>query len=789
MAQLFCYSKDVRKISALLSLVLVSSVFAANESGNDVPIGEIAVVGVTPVPGMSIDVDKVPGNVQTLKSSDLNRNGTVLSDTLEKRLGSVNINDALADPFQPEIFYRGFAASPVLGTPEGLAVYLSGVRINEAFGDSVNWDLIPDIAIHRIDLVSSSPVFGLNALGGALLVTLKNGFTFQGADAEISGGSFNQRTGWAEFGTHQSTLGFYAAARVLNQDGWRLFAKDSIHQYYMDWSVYGDGPTLDLSYARANNRLYGQGAAPIQSLALSTRNVFTGPQSNFSDLDFITLDTSYDFSRTLALQSVVYFRNYRESIGNGNSTSYTACMRPGTSGDLCQSDGITPLLGTNYRSIPDVSNGANALIGENDFEMIHSQTWGGSLQLTFNDKVFGFGNQFAMGGSIDVSETNFMSGTQVGPLDASRNVVLTRYFVHERQGTLFRATPVLLNAANKYYGIFATDTFDINSRLALTFSGRYNTTRIDLADQIGTLLSGHNRFSHLNPAAGLSHKLLPNLTIYAGYSVNNRAPTASEIECSSPTTPCLLPSSLAGDPPTLKQVVGHTVEAGARGKLGSKLQLNWNTSVFSTTSQDDIYGVANSNSSGYFQNIGFTRRQGVEAGLTYQNKNWSAYAQYSFIDAVFESHLMLHSASNPHQDAHGNIEVVVGDHLPGIPQNRIKIGVDYTVLANWSLGGTFNYASSSFYHGDASNQNAPLAGYSVLGLQSSLQVTKKIAVFSNIQNLFDRRYTTYGLFSDPTGVGAPGIPIGIPSNDPSVQNKFQSPAMPRAFFIGVRFSW
>lgn len=257
MAQLFCYRKDVRKISALLSLVLVSSVFAANESGNDVPIGEIAVVGVTPVPGMSIDADKVPGNVQTLKSSDLNRNGTVLSDTLEKRLGSVNINDTLADPFQPEIFYRGFVASPVLGTPEGLAVYLSGVRINEAFGDSVNWDLIPDIAIHRIDLVSSSPVFGLNALGGALLVTLKNGFTFQGADAEISGGSFNQRAGWAEFGTHQSTLGFYAAVRVLNQDGWRLFAKDSIHQYYMDWSVHGDGPTLDLSYARANNRLYG----------------------------------------------------------------------------------------------------------------------------------------------------------------------------------------------------------------------------------------------------------------------------------------------------------------------------------------------------------------------------------------------------------------------------------------------------------------------------------------------------------------------------------------------------
>src|SRR5271154_793134 len=151
--------------------------------------------------------------------------------------------------FSPTFF---IAASPVLGTPQGLAVYQNGVRINEAFGDTVNWDLFPDIAISHVDIVSANPLYGLNALGGALSVTMKNGFTFQGADAELSGGSFNQRQGSAEFGVNSGAFGFYAAARILDQDGWRLFAHDSIRQYYVDLSYHDGAATLDLSYAHAD---------------------------------------------------------------------------------------------------------------------------------------------------------------------------------------------------------------------------------------------------------------------------------------------------------------------------------------------------------------------------------------------------------------------------------------------------------------------------------------------------------------------------------------------------------
>src|SRR5882757_1904253 len=159
-------------------------------------IDEIVVVGTTPVPGLSLNIDKVPGNVQTLRSRDLTQDGNAsFIDALNTRIGSVNINDALADAFQADILYRGFEASPVLGTPQGLAVYQNGVRINEAFGDTVNWDLFPDIAINRLDVLSANPVFGLNALGGAVSVTMKNGFAFQGTDGALSGGSFKRRQG------------------------------------------------------------------------------------------------------------------------------------------------------------------------------------------------------------------------------------------------------------------------------------------------------------------------------------------------------------------------------------------------------------------------------------------------------------------------------------------------------------------------------------------------------------------------------------------------------------------
>jgi iron complex outermembrane recepter protein len=779
-------------ILATAGLLHSASLWAIDPVGPQ-PLQEIVVVGTTPVPGMALDVDKVAGNVQTLRASDLAQDGnSSLTNGLNTRLGSVNINDTLADMFQPDILYRGFEASPILGTPQGLAVYQNGVRINEAFGDTVNWDLFPDIAIDRIDIVSANPLFGLNALGGAVAVSMKNGFSHDGADGELSGGSFNQRQGATEFGVNNGVAGFYAAARVLNQDGWRLFSHDSVQQLYLDAALHQDNGSIDLSYTRADNRLFGQGAAPVQSLAINPENVFTGPQNDINVLNFVTLNAAFNVTHNFGIQAVLYSRNYRQTVANGDNSDFTACTSNAATGSLCQSDGLTPLATGSGAAIPDISNGGATKIGQNDFERLRSYGSGGSLQLTSTGALLGHANSLALGVTIDTATTNFFSGTEVGMINASLTVLPSGLFVNTPEGTDFSATPVNLDANNKYFGFYLTDTWDLNSRISVTGSARYNIAKIDLSDQLGAALNGKNRFTHFNPAVGATYKLAPNITGYVGYSTNNRAPTASEIECSDPTQPCLLPSNLAGDPPNLRQVIAHSIELGLRGRSPSASKsghFDWNAGVFRTNSDDDIYGVATSISTGFFQNIGSTRRQGFEAGLNYQVQLWSAYLQYSYIDATFRSPLLLDSPSNPFQNADGNIQVLPGDRLPLIPVNRVKLGADYKLQSDWSIGASLLLAGSSFYRGDESNQNPQLPGYHLVSLRTAYRISKGLELFASVQNVFDQRYSTLGLLSDPTGVGAPGIPPDADSNAPGVDNRFQSPGMPRAYFGGVRVSF
>jgi outer membrane receptor protein involved in Fe transport len=772
------------------TLTAISPVVVAQQAPQDAhDLDEIVVVGVTPVPGFKVDKDKIPGNIQTLRSSDLTHNGAAsVLGALDQQVGSVNFNDTLADPFQPEVLIRGFEASPVLGTPQGMAVYQNGVRVNEAFGDTVNWDLIPDIAIDRIDVLNATSVFGLNALGGAVTVTMKNGFTYSGFDAMLSGGSFNQRQAQAEYGVNDGTLGAYVAVNGLKEGGWRHFAQDRVKQYFLDLSFHTDTITSDLSYSRANNRLFGQGAAPVQSLAISPENVFTGPQNNIDNVDMITLNTAYNFTRTLALSNVVYFRNYRQTVANGDNSNYAACDDDVAPGLLCDGDYV--LTDTAGQNIPDITNGGATIIGQNDFEAIHSQTWGGSLQFSSTEKVFGHGNSFAVGATVDTSSTDFFSGTRLGVIDASLTVLPSPYFVATPEGVDSTATPVSLNANNKYYGVYLTDTFDVIDALSVTVNGRYNIAKVDLADRNGDALNGNNRFTHFDPSAGVTYKIIPALTVYGSYAINNRAPTASELECANPAAPCLLPTNLASDPP-LNQVVSKTAEVGARGTLSdaSLGKFGWDLSIYRTNSENDIYGIATSIASGFFQNVGSTRREGGDLDLTYQAERVSAYLQFSYLKATFRSALLEPSPANPFQDANGNIQVNVGDELPLIPKDRVKLGADVVVLPHWSVGGTVSYIGPSFYRGDEANLNPELPGYTVASLRTSYQFGKRVQVFANVQNLFDRRYSTYGILGDPTGVGAPGVPAEGEFGDPDVDPRFQSPAMPRAYFGGVKISF
>ena len=751
------------------------------------------VVTATPLPGAAVDIDTIPANVQVLSEADLTRQGSAsLTTALASRLSSISINDNLDDPFQPDILYRGFEASPVLGTPQGLAVYQNGVRINEAFGDTVNWDLFPDVAIRQVELVSASPLYGLNALGGALSVTMKNGFNYQGADLELLGGSYGKRSAVAQFAVSSGAFAVYVAGKALDSDGWREFSNDSIRSLYAAASLRSERATLELTYTRADDRLQGQGAAPVQELAMSRSLVFTGPQSNDNTLSFLTLNGNVRLSGGWALQALAYYRDYGQSVSNGNTTNYVACS--GSSGILCQPDGVTPLSNAAGQLLPDISQGGRIPIGENDFEAIHVWGRGLTLQVSNDGRWLGHHNQLSFGAALDYAATSFYTGAQLGVINSQLLVQPSSLIVDTPENSPAAiangdSVPVSVDSVNQNIGAYLSDCLDIIRGLSVTASARYNIAHIDLTDQLGTNLDGRNRFVHFNPALGATYKVLPTATFYGGVSTNTRTPTASEIECSNPLTPCLLPTNLAGDPPNLRQVISRTTEVGLRGKsfATDAKEVTWNLSAFRTLLHDDIYGIATSVSQGFFRNIGDTRRQGIEAGLGYRDSRWSTFINYSLVQATFRSPLLVPSPSNPFSDPQGDIQVHSGDRLPGIPEHRLKVGVDYAATPAWTVGTTVEVTSSVYYVGDDSNLLAPIPGFALVRLHSTYRATPHLEVFASIDNLLNRRYATWGILSDPTGVGAPGIPPGAITNGPGVDNRFQSPAAPFEAFVGVRF--
>jgi iron complex outermembrane receptor protein len=746
------------------------------------------------LPGSSVDPRLLPGSVQTLDADELLRLGDFNpTQAMETRLASVSINDNLGNARQGDIGYRGFTASPVLGNSQGLALYQNGVRINEAFGDTSNWDLLPEVAIKRISVVSANPVYGLNALGGAIAVSLKNGFDFHGRELELSGGSFGQRAASAQWGMSSAHYGLYLAGAATDSEGWRRFSGDSLRQGYAAFTAQRGRGSLELGYTYADNRLAGQGSAPAAELAISRQLTFTGPQLNANRLDFLTLNGHWQASERWTLQSVLYYRDFRQQLANGNTTGYLACTTPTHQGALCQPDGLTPLTGADGQPLPDISQQGSQPIGQNDLESIAARSRGASLQVSGTASLSGLEHHYALGAAADFSRVDFQSRTQLGLINSQLLVQSTSLYADTPEGTDFSATPVSLLANNTYLGGYATDTLLFGGQAALTASARYQSASVELQDQRGTALSGRNRYAHFNPQLGLVLPLGDAMNLHVDVARSSRTPTASEIECSDPARPCLLPSQLAGDPPSLRQVVATSFEFGLRSRTdrraSSSAPLSWNLGLFRTELHDDIYGIATATGHGYYQNIGGTQRQGLEAGLALQRQHWSGFLNYSYLDATFRSNLTLPSTSNPFRDANDTIRVRSGAQLPGIARHRVKLGADLQLTPQWSIGATLLCSSSQYYFGDEANRAAPLPGYTVLGLHASLSLPHAIEAFAVINNLLDRRYATYGIYSDPTGVGAPGIPASAQPNDPGVDNRFYTPAAPLSARAGLRIRW
>ena len=745
------------------------------------PTASPAAAAAQPTQPGAVDRDKIPSNVQVLSAPDFSHTVTPdLLQAMERGIPGVALSDQTGNQFQLDLNYRGFIASPVIGTPQGLAVYQNGVRINEVFGDIVNWDFIPENAISRMTLMPSNPVFGLNAIGGALSLEMKNGFTYQGVQGEVNGGSYGRIGTSVQAGGQVGSLSGYIAADAIDDAGWRDSSPSSLRRVYMDLGARGDQTEFHISFTGADNNFGATAATPVQLLAQNWSSIYTAPQTTENQLAFLTASATWRPSDTWTYQALAYFRNFNQAHvdANGTDAQNTGCPNPAV---LCfpnLNGTFSNLVTTNGQTVPATGLLGSSILGEIDRTWTATNSFGGSLQAASSAKLFGHDNNFVVGLSIDRGLVQFSTTSELGTINANQFPFVqgNGLFIDQPSGDV---APVGLGATTLYSGLYATDTFDLTPRLSLTAGGRFNFAQITLTDELGDapLLNGSHDYMHFNPMIGATYKVTPNLTLYGDFAETNRAPTPLELGCSNPLQPCLIDNALVGDP-NLQQVVTYTFEAGLRGQFDiAKGQLNWSAGAYHALNTDDIINVASViPGHEYFQNGGNTLRQGIEASATYQWDRWNAYANFTYVDATFQNSLTLSSPFNPFANANGEIFVTPGDHLTGIPDFRFKIGAEYRITDPLKLGADLNVIGSQWLVGDESNQLAKIPAYWVVNLHSSYKITDNIELFGLVRNLFDQHYYVYGTLFDVTSL--PYLNLTDP--------RTFIPGMPLAVYAGIR---
>ncbi len=750
-------------------------------------LGEIEVVGVTPTHGVGLPKEKVPTHVQSATAEDLRRQHNLdLSDHLNRNLGSVHINAAQTNVLQSDVQYRGFTASPLLGLPQGLAVYVNGVRVNEVLGDTVNWDLLPPSVIDSINLTGgANPIFGLNSLGGALSIRTKSGFSNEGLLSEVYGGSFGRVVTNLEAGDSDGSVAYFANVRHFEENGWRAAQPSEALNAYGSLGWRSAATTLDLQYFHANTELTGNGPLPAQQLARDRASFFTAPDITKNHLRMANLEATHWLGDAVQLSGNAFYRQSDTSSLNGDATPFEECQLAegefliyDESGFACDgSESLSSLTPLQARELPRSEQG-EPLDGEldavNNRSRREQKSLGGALQAALFGAPLLHDNQLIAGFAFFRGDVDFSSSVEAARLDIDR--------VSTPTGLLLAGEATALEANTQTWSLLLTDTLEPIDSVALTLAGRYNSTRVGI-DNAGAFLDadgdglddlrGDHHFARLNPSVGVTWQATAGLGFYGSYGESARAPTPVELVCADEDAPCLLPNAFLADPP-LDQVVAKSFEAGARGVLPGALR--WHVGGFHTTNVDDILFLSTGGATGnqgYFDNVGDTRRRGVEVELrgTFGSVRW--FANYSFVHATFEEPFVAPSPNHP-EATDGELPVQPGDRIPGIPAHVLKLGADQELLAGLSVGADVTVNSGQFLRGDEANRLGPTDAFAVLNLRGEYRASERVSLFATVENALGTRYETFGLVGEPDEV--------FPDFE---DRRFFGPGAPRGGWIGL----
>ena len=735
---------------------------------------EIEVVGTSLLPGLEIEKEKLPYEVRSLQSENLgNETSLGIADVMNQYIPGVFTNEVQGSPYQGDVTYRGFRASSILGAAQGLSVYIDGIRINEPFGDVVNWDMIPEFALDNISLIpGSNPMYGLNTLGGALSLTTKSGLSHPGKVARVSFGSFSRKkldisvAGKLSAGSGGD---YFISASHFDESGWRDYSDGKISNIFGKANKNTDFGSVGIMTYFGDSDLLGNGLLPSTNFGVEDdvgeiresglyearrQAVYSHPDQTKNEVGLISLNFQNYLDDDTQLNGLIYHRYGRQKRLGGDVEA-------------------------------EFESDENEWEFEGEFN--NSKTRQNSSGFGLNFSKILDNHQITTGVTFDQSSVSYhATETEDCEVNSIRKVICDDDSETEDSAKV--------SGKSKTYSLFASDTTEVSGGIFVTGSLRYNHSKVENtlstpAEGIKELVAQPKEsfnYSKLNPALGISAKLDNGLNLFANASQGNRVPTVIELGCADKDNPCLLPTGLQADP-FLEQVISRTYEIGARGRIGQGFGI---ISIYNTDNKDDIIFVSTDVNSGqgFFTNFGKTRNQGVDLQIVQKFNHIKITGNYSYLEATYEESGLLFGERS--------VQAMPGMRIPGIPENVFRLGVDWTPQDDLKIGLTFIATSDLITQGNEDGQiggdddvitrDASVDGYQLVNLNMRYERSENLTIFARVTNLFDEKYETYGAMAESV-FNKNGNFVGD-DEGPTV-NRFVAPGAPRGVFVGLNYKF
>ncbi len=691
------------------------SLSAADPGEETITLPPVHVTAPGPMPA-SLPRWWLPGPLDLVEGQEIrsSRPG-VLPDLLERTPG-VTLQNEQGNPFQPTLTLRGFTASPVTGLPQGVSVFVDGVRLNEPTVEEINFDLIPLGDVERIEVMRGpSVLFGRNTLGGAINIVTRRGEATREIVPEVEGGSFGRQRYRLRASGELRQLDYYVSLTRVQEDGYRDFTSSRLSQAFAKLGARAGDVDATLSYQYSNDKIKQAGSLPERG----TRH---DRAANFTAGDF--------FAPELHLA----IANVRQTLTDRLSIEGNAFVR----------------------ALSAQQFNVNA-VAENSRLFNDTRSVGGRLQATHR--------------TTPLDQENIV----IAGVEYTRHDVTSRTFGETGASRSLEAD---LTDTQHAGGVYAQDSLAVlrgfagpGSSIVLTAAARWDLLRHEIDDRLGGPSGGTHTFQRINPRAGINVNLSAQSGAYMSYGEGFRAPAFLELTCAGPAAVCPgLQVGVAPDPP-LKAVKARTYELGLYARAVKWLDVA--ASVYRTDVQDDIFSIAPTGTTGvFFQNVGSTRRQGVESSLRARaGTELELYLNYAYSEATFEDQVELATPLPP-----GTQTVQAGRSFSLVPRHRINGGLTYRPWPWLALSLGARYVGSQFLRGDEANHQPPLPAFWVL--DAGVALTRgSFEAFVKLNNLLDNRYETFGTFAP--NVRDAGAPV----------ERFLTPALPINVLAGVQYTF